>query len=79
VIKKREINIFKFELSSIKLPLIDFEIECSKGTYIRSIANDFGKELKVGAYLHKLIRTSIGEFKLSNALSIDDFQKKIKN
>lgn len=78
-LKKREINIFKFELNSVKLPLIDFEIECSKGTYIRSIANDFGKELKVGAYLHKLIRTSIGEFKLSNALSIDDFQKKIKN
>lgn len=78
-LKKREINVFKFELNSIKLPLIDFEIECSKGTYIRSIANDFGKELKVGAYLHKLIRTSIGEFKLRNALSIDDFQKKIKN
>lgn len=78
-LKKREINIFKFELNSVKLPLIDFEIECSKGTYIRSIANDFGKKLKVGAYLHKLIRTSIGEFKLSNALSIDDFQKKIKN
>ena len=78
-LKKREINIFKFELNSVKLPLIDFEIECSKGTYIRSIANDFGKELKVGAYLHKLIRTSIGDFKLSNALSIDDFQKKIKN
>ncbi|MDG1052306.1 MAG: tRNA pseudouridine(55) synthase TruB, partial [Flavobacteriaceae bacterium] len=47
-LKKREINIFKFELNSVKLPLIDFEIECSKGTYIRSIANDFGKELKVG-------------------------------
>lgn len=77
-LKKREINIFKFELNSVKLPLIDFEIECSKGTYIRSIANDFGKELKVGAYLHKLIRTSIGEFKLSNALSIDDFQKNKK-
>ena len=79
MIKKREINIFKFELSSIKLPLVDFEIECSKGTYIRTIANDFGKELKVGAYLHNLIRTSIGDFKLSNALTIDGFQKKIQN
>ena len=79
MIKKREINIFKFELSSIKLPLVDFEIECSKGTYIRTIANDFGKELKVGAYLHKLIRTSIGDFKLSNALTIECFQKKIQN
>jgi len=73
-IKKREINIFKFKLTSLNLPLVDFEIECSKGTYIRSIANDFGKELKVGAYLHKLIRTSIGDFKLEDAFEIEDLE-----
>ena len=73
-IKKREINIFKFKLTSLNLPFVDFEIECSKGTYIRSIANDFGKELKVGAYLHKLIRTSIGDFKLEDAFEIEDLE-----
>ena len=61
------------------LPLVNFEIICSKGTYIRSIANDFGKELKTGAYLHKLIRTSIGDFKLDDALTIENFEKKIKS
>ena len=75
----RKINIMDISNICYQEPLLEFDIVCSKGTYIRSIANDFGKELKVGAYLHKLIRTSIGDFKLSNALSIDDFQKKIKN
>ena len=78
-LEKREINIYKFELTNIDLPLVDFEIECSKGTYIRSIANDFGKELKSGAYLQNLVRTSIGNYKLKNALSINDFEKMIIN
>ena len=77
-LKKREITIFKFIIKSINLPLVNFEIECSKGTYIRSIANDYGKELKVGAYLNKLIRTSIGDFLLNDALEIKDFEMKIK-
>jgi len=78
-LEKREINIYKFELTNIDLPLIDFEIECSKGTYIRSIANDYGKELKSGAYLQNLVRTSIGNYNLKNALSINDFEKMIMN
>ena len=78
-LEKREINIYKFELTNINLPLVDFEIECSKGTYIRSIANDFGKELKSGAYLQNLVRTSIGDYKLKDALSITDFEKMIIN
>tara|TARA_B100000953_G_scaffold199017_1_gene164065 strand:+ start:1747 stop:2442 length:696 start_codon:yes stop_codon:yes gene_type:complete len=78
-LEKREINIYKFELTKINLPLVDFRIECSKGTYIRSIANDFGKELKSGAYLQNLVRTSIGNYKLKNALSINDFEKMIIN
>jgi len=77
-LKQREIYISKFKLTNINLPLVDFEIECSKGTYIRSIANDFGKKLKVGSYLHKLIRTSIGNFKLENAIKIEDFEKIIQ-
>lgn len=77
-LKKREITISKFIIKSINLPLVNFEIECSKGTYIRSIANDYGKELKVGAYLHKLIRISIGDFLLDDALEIEDFEMKIK-
>lgn len=78
-LEKREINIYKFELTNIDLPLVDFEIECSKGTYIRSIANDYGKELKSGAYLQNLVRTSIGNYNLKNALSINDFEKMIIN
>ena len=77
-LKKREITISKFIIKSINLPLVNFEIECSKGTYIRSIANDYGKELKVGAYLHKLIRISIGDFLLDDAFEIEDFEMKIK-
>ena len=78
-LKKREVYIYKFKITNINLPLVNFEIICSKGTYIRSIANDFGKELKTGAYLHKLIRTSIGDFKLDDALTIENFEKKIKS
>jgi tRNA pseudouridine55 synthase len=77
-LKQRDIYISKFKLTNINLPLVDFEIECSKGTYIRSIANDFGEKLKVGSYLHKLIRTSIGDFKLENAIKIEDFEKIIQ-
>ena len=78
-LEKREINIYKFELTNIDLPLVDFEIECSKGTYIRSIANDYGKELKSGAYLQNLVRNSIGNYNLKDALSINDFEKMIIN
>ena len=74
-LKKREINISEFKITKVHLPLVDFKIKCSKGTYIRSIANDFGEELKVGAYLHKLIRTSVGDFILDDAMTIEDFEK----
>ena len=78
-IPKREIIISKFELTKINLPEIDFEIDCSKGTYIRSVANDFGKEIKVGAYLKSLCRTSIGNYNIKNAISIKTFEKFMKN
>ena len=57
----------------MQLPKIKFEIVCSKGTYIRSIANDFGNELNSGGYLSKLKRIGIGDFCLKDAIDIDSF------
>ncbi len=76
-IKAREVNIEKFEITSINIPKIEFRVICSKGTYIRSLANDFGEKLKCGAYLSKLRRVQIGKFKLDEAFTINNFQEKI--
>lgn len=70
-LKPRSVTVTEFEITSIELPIIRFRIVCSKGTYIRSIARDFGEELGVGAYLSKLCRTRIGQFQLKDALTID--------
>jgi len=67
----REILIKEFEITSISKPVVEFRIVCSKGTYIRSLARDFGKTLNTVAYLAELCRTRIGEFKLADALTID--------
>jgi tRNA pseudouridine55 synthase len=72
-VKPRCINIYEFEITKIDLPELHFRIKCSKGTYIRSIANDFGKALNNGAYLSALRRTKNGGFDVENALSIDNF------
>jgi len=69
----RKIFIREFEVTKIEMPLIYFRIVCSKGTYIRSIAYDFGKALNSGAYLDSLCRTRIGEFKIEEAMSVEDF------
>lgn len=66
-IKSRKITISEFEITKIALPKIEFRVVCSKGTYIRSLAFDFGKALNSGAYLSKLRRTKIGEFSVENA------------
>lgn len=71
-LKKRSVEIKIFEITSIQLPQVHFRIVCSKGTYIRSIARDFGETLGVGAYLSQLCRTRIGMYKLEHAVSIDD-------
>jgi len=76
-IKKRKITIYNFKLTEILLPKIHFIIECSKGTYIRSIAHDFGKSLNNGAHLSKLVRTKIGEFDLKDAKSIIEFENEL--
>lgn len=66
----REVHIDTFEITQIDMPRVDFRIVCSKGTYIRSIARDFGEHLQVGAYLAALCRTRIGAFLLRDAKEI---------
>ncbi len=70
----REIFISKFDINLVKLPDIHFEITCSKGTYIRVIANDLGKILGCGAYLKSLRRTKIGDYSIDDALTVDEFR-----
>ena len=77
--KPRKIFIREFEIEKIDMPDIYFSITCSKGTYIRVIADDFGKELKTGGVLMKLQREKIGDFRLKSALSIPQFDSIIKN
>nr|MDA3779231.1 tRNA pseudouridine(55) synthase [Bacteroidales bacterium] len=73
-IKAKEVTIYEFQLTRIELPEIDFRISCSKGTYIRSIARDFGLALNNGAHLTALRRTKIGDFKVEDAISPADFK-----
>jgi tRNA pseudouridine55 synthase len=77
VLKSRSVNIHRFDLYHIKLPDIDFSVTCSKGTYIRSLVNDFGKALSNGAYLTNLRRTAIGSFTVSNAFTLEEFKQKV--
>ncbi len=73
----RDIIIYDFKITRIELPEIDFEIKCSKGTYIRVIANDFGEKLNCGGYLKLLRREAIGEYNVKDALTVDEFQKRV--
>jgi tRNA pseudouridine55 synthase len=77
-IPTREITINEFEITNIDLPKIDFRVVCSKGTYIRSLAFDFGKALNSGGHLSTLRRTKIGNFSVESATSIDDFIKNLE-
>ncbi len=72
-IKSREIEILAFEITDIKMPDVSFRIACSKGTYIRSIANDFGIKLNSGGHLSSLRRTKSGSFSIENSQTIDTF------
>ena len=71
--KPRKVFIKKFDIEKIELPDIYFNITCSKGTYIRVIADDFGKQLNSGGVLMKLRRERIGEYYVDNALTVDQF------
>lgn len=71
-VKSRSVNISVFELTAINLPVISFKVVCSKGTYIRSLAHDFGAALGVGAHLSALRRTKIGDFSVDDAYTLDE-------
>jgi tRNA pseudouridine55 synthase len=72
-LKGKEITINVFDITNINIPEIDFRIVCSKGTYIRSLAHDFGQKLGTGAHLSALCRTRIGEYELKDAMSPLEF------
>lgn len=73
-INPRTVEIKEFEITRIELPQVDFRVVCSKGTYIRALANDFGQYLKVGAYLAALRRTRIGEYRVEQADTIESVE-----
>jgi tRNA pseudouridine55 synthase len=72
-LKARNIEITAFAIEAIDLPYVHFRVACTKGTYIRSLAHDFGQRLGVGAYLYELCRTRIGEYRLEDAWELADF------
>ena len=78
-IKTREVTIPVFEITNIANNKLDFRVVCSKGTYIRSLAYDFGVALNSGAHLSALRRTKIGDFHVDNALSVDEFIKNLSS
>lgn len=78
-IKSKKITIKTFDITRIELPEVDFRIECSKGTYIRSIARDFGYALESGAYLSRLCRERIGKFSRADAIDIENVREYLTN
>jgi len=73
----RKTTIYEFEITRIALPEIDFRVQCSKGTYIRSLAFDFGKTVQSGGYLSALRRTKIGDYSVENGITPEEFEKKL--
>ncbi len=78
-IQSRKTTIYKFEITRIQLPEVDFRVQCSKGTYIRSLAYDFGLALQSGGHLSVLRRTKIGDYSVENAILPDDFEQTLPN
>jgi tRNA pseudouridine55 synthase len=76
-IEPRKITIKEFELTNIELPIVSFRVVCSTGTYIRSLANDFGAAVGCGAHLSSLCRTRIGAFTLAQSQTIEEFEKSL--
>jgi len=74
----RKVTIKEFEITSVELPVLYFRVVCSTGTYIRSLANDFGETLGCGAYLSRLCRTRIGSFSLKDAMTMEEAEQFIK-
>lgn len=78
-LRLRSVTISEFEITRIALPEVDFRVVCSKGTYIRSLVNDFGRALNNGAYLSKLCRTRSGNFQLQDAFGVMELVDHIRN
>jgi tRNA pseudouridine55 synthase len=77
-LEPRKIFIKEFDIEKIEIPVVHFRVVCSTGTYIRSLANDFGEELGCGAYLSSLCRTRIGAFTITDAMNIESFEAMIR-
>jgi tRNA pseudouridine55 synthase len=77
-INARTVTVSEFEITNINLPQVDFKVVCSKGTYIRSLAFDFGNALNSGAHLSALRRTKIGDFSVDKANSVEGFIKDLE-
>lgn len=78
-IQPRQVSVLEFEITSVNLPEVTFRIVCSKGTYIRSLAHDFGVALNSGAHLSSLRRTRIGDFNVDKALTVEKFIENLKS
>jgi len=78
-LRLRNVTISEFEITRIELPEVDFRVVCSKGTYIRSLVNDFGKALNNGAYLSRLRRTRSGNFKVEDAWEVMELVNMIRD
>jgi tRNA pseudouridine55 synthase len=76
-IEARKTTIYEFEITKIEMPHVHFRVSCSKGTYIRSLAFDFGKALDSGGHLTQLRRTKIGDYDVEKAIQINDFEQSI--
>ena len=79
ILEPRKVTIHAFEITAIDLPSVHFKVICSTGTYIRSLANDFGQALGCGGYLSSLCRTRIGAFELKDAYDMQTLEQKIKD
>jgi len=77
IMKSNKIKISSIEILEINLPYVSIKVNCGKGTYIRSLANDIGKDINCGAYLTELRRTKIGKFDVENAVSLENFAAQI--
>ncbi|TAK36935.1 MAG: tRNA pseudouridine(55) synthase TruB [Saprospiraceae bacterium] len=78
-LEPRPVTIFEFELTEVQLPNVHFRVKCSKGTYIRSLAHDFGNALQSGAYLSELCRTAIGGHQLKDAWDMYELVERIES
>ena len=77
-LEPRPITISEFEITKVEMPQVEFRVVCSTGTYIRSLANDYGASLGCGGYLSRLCRTRIGQFTLMDAMSMEEFEASIQ-